>query len=177
MLRRGVVTATKDSTKLREIQASRLAGETLDQLEHFEAYGLTGRAKVGAEAIIAELGGDPSHAVVLVVSDRRFRPTQLADGDVAFYTDQDTPGAAHASAAHRVALQASGRKLVARCTEFDLKTAGGAQIIGGASSLTLKFESVEIVLSASGITLQGKTWLTHTHTGVTTGGGTSGPVS
>jgi hypothetical protein len=45
------------------------------------------------------------------------------------------------------------------------------------TEITLSVGSVTLVINSSGITLQGKPWLPHAHTGVQPGGGTSGPVA
>ena len=78
-----------DSEKLmQEIQVQSVGGETLDGIEHFEPYGYTSRAKQGAEALLAALGGKRSHLVAVSVADRRFRLKGLAEGEVAMYTDE-----------------------------------------------------------------------------------------
>lgn len=178
MIARAVVTTIRDSLRMQELQLTALDGETLEGVERFEEYGVTSRPLAGAEAIIASVGGSRDHAVVVALGDRRYRPRGvLSAGDVALYTDGDAETAAHASAEHRIALVSSGKKIVVRATEFDLKTAGGAQVIGTATSLTLSFGAKTIVINSSGVTIEGKLFLTHTHSGVTTGGGTSGPVS
>ncbi|HAV9431290.1 TPA: baseplate assembly protein [Escherichia coli] len=58
------------------------------QLEHLEPYGFTARANSGAEAVVLFPDGDRSHAVVVTVSDRRYRLKGLQTGEVAVYDDQ-----------------------------------------------------------------------------------------
>lgn len=50
-------------------------------------------------------------------------------------------------------------------------------VVNAQTSITLQVGSHAIVINASGITIDGKPFLPHTHGGVQTGGGVSGPVS
>jgi len=85
---RGVVVLGAGAKKMRELQMRLYAGEVKDGLEHFEPYGFTSSPLAGAEGIVAFLGGDRSHGVVLVAADRRYRVQTLQDGEVAIYTDE-----------------------------------------------------------------------------------------
>ena len=88
MLVRGTVIMADAARKLQTLQVRLTAGEIKDGAEHFEAYGFTSHPKSGAEVLTAFLGGDRSHAVVLVASDRRYRIKELEPGEVAIYTDE-----------------------------------------------------------------------------------------
>ncbi len=88
MLARGSVTAVNGASKLRTLQIRMMAGETKDNVEHFEPYGFTSEVKGGSEPIAAFFDGDRSHGVVLVVADRRYRLTGMQSGEVALYDDQ-----------------------------------------------------------------------------------------
>jgi len=178
MLGRAVVTVVKDALKLQGLQLTALSGETLDDVERFEDYGLTSKPLTGAEAVIASLGGSRDHAIAVAVTDRRYRPRGvLADGDVALYTNSDTPTAAHASAAHRLALVSSGKKIVGRGDEVSLKVGSATVTITG-TSVKLEHGSSVIELTSSGITIDGTTvniqakgdYKAHTHGGVQSGG-------
>ena len=83
--RRGVVKMVNALAKMQGLQVSVLSGELSDSAEHAEAYGLTSHPLVGAEAFLTRIGGDSSHPVVLIVSDRRYRPTNLEAGEVCLY--------------------------------------------------------------------------------------------
>jgi hypothetical protein len=109
----------------------------------------------------------------------------LGAGDVALYTDQDSETAAHASAAHRLALESSGKKILGRGDEIDLKV-GSARVKLTGSEVRLEFGSATIVLNSSGIAINGSAQVTvdgttvniqakgdykaHTHGGVQAGG-------
>lgn len=88
LLVRGTVVLGNAAKKMQALQMRLLAGEVKDGLEHFEPYGLTSHPLPGAEGITAFLGGDRSHGVVLVVSDRRYRIQAMEPGEVAIYTDE-----------------------------------------------------------------------------------------
>jgi hypothetical protein len=49
-------------------------------------------------------------------------------------------------------------------------------IIANSSGITLRFGAHSIVINSSGVTIDGKAFLPHSHSGVTTGAGTTGPV-
>lgn len=82
---RGVVQLVDDSTKLQLVQLGILAEETVDAGEHFQPYGLSSVPLPGAEHVTLFPGGDRAHPIVIVVSDRRYRPTGGDPGLVALY--------------------------------------------------------------------------------------------
>ena len=103
LIERGLVQAVDETALCREITAALdITGDEsstsgapvpLDQIEHFEPIGLTGRPLPpdddggGAEALVLTVGtGD--HQVAAVVTDRRHRPTDLVGGEVTLYDDQ-----------------------------------------------------------------------------------------
>jgi phage baseplate assembly protein V len=88
LLVRGTVILADAARKMQTLQVRLTAGEIKDGAEHFEPYGFTSHPKAGAEVLTAFLGGDRSHAVVLVAADRRYRIKELAPGEVAIYTDE-----------------------------------------------------------------------------------------
>jgi len=88
MITRGEVRASAASASMQTLQVGLLAGETKDEVEHFEAYGFTSRPKSGAEHVTVFLDGDRSHGITIVVADRRYRLKGLAEGEVALYDDQ-----------------------------------------------------------------------------------------
>lgn len=90
MLARGVIEIVKSAGKLQLVQVTILADETLDDVEHFEPFGFTSRAPAGAEAILASIGGRRGHPVALVITDRRFRPAGLEEGESALYDKTGT---------------------------------------------------------------------------------------
>ena len=88
MLARGTVVLAAAGKKMQTLQVRLTAGELKDGAEHFEPYGFTSHPLGGAEVLTAFLGGDRSHAVVLVAADRRYRIQAMESGEVAVYTDE-----------------------------------------------------------------------------------------
>lgn len=88
MLARGTVVLANAAKKMQTLQLRLTASEIKDAAEHFEPYGFTSSPLAGAEVLTAFLGGDRSHAVVLVAADRRYRVQSLESGEVAIYTDE-----------------------------------------------------------------------------------------
>jgi phage baseplate assembly protein V len=88
MLARGTVVLVDALKKMQSLQLRLTADELKDNVEHFEPYGFTSNPLAGAEVLTAFIGGDRSHAVVLVASDRRYRIQELEPGEVAIYTDE-----------------------------------------------------------------------------------------
>ncbi|MCE8027550.1 phage baseplate assembly protein V [Halomonas daqingensis] len=87
LVSRAVVGRTNAATGLQRLQLDLLRDETRE-VEHMEPYGFTARPHAGAEALAAAVGGARGHLVALVASDRRYRKKDLAEGEVALYTDE-----------------------------------------------------------------------------------------
>lgn len=87
LIERAVVTRLDTTAKCQSADITLIAGEQKGGVEHIEPYGLTARAHGGAEAIVLFPDGDRSHAVTMVVSDRRYRLQGLQSGEVALYDD------------------------------------------------------------------------------------------
>lgn len=87
LINRAVVSLKNGANKLRTLQIQLLDGDIRQPIEHFEPYGFTSEAKTGAEALALSLGGDRDQTVAVVVTDRRFRPTGLKDGEVCVFDD------------------------------------------------------------------------------------------
>jgi len=87
MIGRAVIGLVNDAAKLQMVQVRLLADQGADDVEHFQHYGLSSRAKAGAEGIALAVGGSTGHTVVINVDDRRYRLTGLQEGEVALYDD------------------------------------------------------------------------------------------
>jgi phage gp45-like len=103
---RATVRSTDDSPLLQELALNGFAGsgggtEQADTIEHAQPYGFTARPKGPskdpdggegqrhAEAFVIHANGNRSHGVAAVVSDRRYRPNNLKEGEVVNHDDQD----------------------------------------------------------------------------------------
>lgn len=60
--------------------------EEIDEAELLEPYGLTSAPPAGSEGIGLQVGGDPSHHVVINVGARSLRLKSLKTGEVALYS-------------------------------------------------------------------------------------------
>lgn len=87
LITRGVVTAKNGVRKMRTLQVLMLDRDLRDPVEHFEPYGFTGEPLEGAEVLAVSLGGDREHTIAAIVTDRRYRPTNLKTGEVVIYDD------------------------------------------------------------------------------------------
>lgn len=87
-LARAVVQLVDDSKQLQLLQLGVLADETVDDAEHHQPYGLASVPLAGGEAVVVFPGGDRGHPLVVVASDRRYRPTGRTQGEVCLYTDE-----------------------------------------------------------------------------------------
>ena len=99
MVGRAVLTVINEATKIQSVQIHALAGEILDNVERFQNYGFSGHPHPGAEAVLVSLGGMRQHPIVVAIDDRRYRPTDLAEGEVVIYTSQNI------AEAHRITLK------------------------------------------------------------------------
>lgn len=68
------------------VQMQGLAGENVSG-ELMQHYGFTSAPLAGAEYIVLPVGGTSRHSVVIASEDGRYR-VQVADGEVALYTDE-----------------------------------------------------------------------------------------
>lgn len=68
------------------VELQGLAGERVSG-ELFQHYGFVSGPLPGAEYIVLPVGGKSAHAVVIASGDGRYR-VEVADGEVALYTDE-----------------------------------------------------------------------------------------
>lgn len=80
---------TKGRATGQRVDGQVFAGEReLQNCAHFQPYGLSAHPHRGAEGLAYAIAGSRSHIVVASVDDPRHRPTDLAEGEVALYTDE-----------------------------------------------------------------------------------------
>ncbi|SET76849.1 phage baseplate assembly protein V [Pseudomonas graminis] len=158
VLTRGVVALANSASKLQTLQMRLTAGEVKDGMEHLEPYGFTSCPHAGAEALAGFMGGDRSHGVVIVVSDRRYRIQELEPGEVAIYTDEGDK--VHFKRGRVIAVETVTLNITAtdsvnfntpKITQTGQIISQGDQLAGGVSQIN------------------------HPHSGVQAGNGQSGP--
>lgn len=133
MIGRAVLQAVNDGSKCQTVQITALKGEVLDGVEHVFDYGLTSNPLPGAEVVIVSVGGNRDHAVAIKIGDRRYRPTNLAPGEVALHDDQGQVIKLARSGIEITTVQAAGvtitaPKVVINSNSIDLAGEGGAQV-------------------------------------------------
>lgn len=164
MVRRGAVKRVDEARKMRELQLHVGVGDLRDRVEHFEPYGLTSAPLDDAEAIVVTVGGDRAHSVAVVVSDRRARPLGLGRGDVAVYAADGARaifrrgGGIEITSSSPVSITAPELRV-----NGDIKVTGNIQATGNVADGTRTMAEDRVIFN------------THTHPGVQTGSGTSGP--
>ena len=85
MMSRAIVTMKDGSNALRKLQTLHLGNEVRNNVEHFEPYGFTSEPHLNAEVLTVSLDGDREHTIAAIVTDRRYRPVGLKDGEVCVY--------------------------------------------------------------------------------------------
>lgn len=86
---RCVLLATQDEKGIQTINASVLAGEILTNIERFHDYGFTGHAPANSsEGVIVFPMGNRENGICIKMDNREFRLKNLAQGEVALYTDE-----------------------------------------------------------------------------------------
>lgn len=167
MVVRGKVSATDDSNPIGLCQAKLFEGETEDEIERFESYGLSARPHVGAEALVAHLDGDRSHPIAMATPDRRYRVVNLAPGEVCLYDSRgrrvflrrnsveieavDAPVKVHTKGS--VTIDAPSVRITGTLVVDRLITGKGGLAVSGGGGATVQGDVV-----ADGISLK-----THTH--------------
>lgn len=89
LLGRAVLKAIDNSPNTQNIQVIALADETISEIERFQEYGFETYPFAEAEVFVGFLNGNRDHGIALVIHDSRYRPTNLSEGEVTLYTDED----------------------------------------------------------------------------------------
>ncbi|OGC76298.1 hypothetical protein A2619_05785 [candidate division WWE3 bacterium RIFOXYD1_FULL_39_9] len=124
LIGRAIVSYIDNSKSTQLLQLRLLADEISSNVERFEEYGFTTYPLVNSEALASFVNGNRNHGIILCVHDRRYRPTDLASGEVAIYTHEDL-----SSPNHRIHLK-SGNEIETKCQDK-------VDIIGGNKTETI----------------------------------------
>lgn len=114
---RGVVHLVDSALRMQEAQLEVDEDDVRDDVEVWEPYGFTAAPLDGAEGLAAAAGASADHTVLLCVADRRYRPVDLASGEVALYDN----------AGHEVRLMSTGTRIT-----------GAARVTGAHSAATVR---------------------------------------
>lgn len=85
---RGVVTLVKTSGNVQLMQVKGMAGETLQDAEYFQHWGLATNPPAGSMAIVLPIGGKTAHGIIIATEHGTYRLKNLKSGEVALYDDQ-----------------------------------------------------------------------------------------
>lgn len=149
MLGRAVLKAVNNSDLTQKVQVVALKDETLTDVEHFQNYGFEHFPEAGAEVYLCFLNGNRDQGQALLVHDRRYRPSDLSEGDVCVYSKTD------ATTGHRIHLKASTAAIESKAAKYKFENqAGTIELIDLIDQLlTLLQGNVDLVGIASTGTL------------------------
>ena len=191
---RGVITLVKAAGNVQLLQVDGLSGEQLQDNELFQHYGYTSNPPPGTMAIVLPVGGKTSHGIIVATEHGTFRKKNLASGEVAIYTDEGDYLVMNRGRIIRVVagtqVEVTAPLVTLVCsTKVRLDTplvevtgnltvtgqisgSGGFSISGGGGTTA----TINGNIATTGtITNNGKNiGSTHVHTGVTTGGSSTG---
>lgn len=137
---RGVVHLVDSALRMQTAQLEVDEDDVRDDCEVWEPYGFTAAPLDGAEGLAASLGASADHTVLLCVADRRYRPTDLANGEVCLYD----------SAGHELRLMAAGARVTGALRVTTALSAATVRSDDGLSG-TITFVDGETVTVRGGI--------------------------
>lgn len=85
IVRRGKISLVDDSGVTQKLQLPPSGLETRDNLDRLAEYGLTSNPPKGTDAMILNIGGDPSNGAVVGTNHQETRPTGLQPGETMLY--------------------------------------------------------------------------------------------
>lgn len=168
---RGVLRLSDDAGGLQRLQSDFLAGEVRGPLERFGQFGWTSRPPIGSEVIaLFPSGSRDRGGVVVAVEDRRVRPVDLAEGEAAAYNAHGVlvllkaDGSIEITAAGGVRIEAPSLELSGSLTVHGSVDVDGSVAAAG-----------EVADALGPLSEMRQDYNLHTHPGVETGSGTTGP--
>lgn len=175
---RAVVGVVNDSTARQTLQIEITKGEFRDNVERAQNYGFTSRPFAGSDAFTSFIGGERAHGVVLVVDDRRYRITGMAEGEVAIYDDL---GNVIALKRDRIqitavdAVQVDAPTVTVNCQTAEL-VAESATIEADTLDVTATTTFTGPTLINGALTINGSAYVGHTHSNGNDGNPTGGVI-
>lgn len=143
MISRGALEGTSDDGDIQTMQVALLADETADDVERIQTYGLSTNPPAGGDALVAFVGGNRDHGVVLAVNDRGSRPKGLKSGEVVLYNDQDV----------RVSLTTDGDLKIA--TKRHVEIEATEEITIKAKTMAIEVEEALTIIAPDGVHIDG----------------------
>lgn len=135
LLGRGIVKALKTDEGTQLIQVVALDGETISDVERMEEYGFTAVPETDSEAAIGFLNGNREQGIILCINDRRYRPTNLASGEVMVYDKNGSK--VHLKADGSIEIEAK-KNIIVTAAESATYTAASGTVVDDPTGITLK---------------------------------------
>lgn len=85
---RGRITKVNSASPVQLVQLSGLSGETLQDNEYFQHYGMASNPPAGSMAIVLPIGGKTAHGIIIATEHGDYRLKSLKSGEVALYSDE-----------------------------------------------------------------------------------------
>jgi phage baseplate assembly protein V len=89
MIKHAVIGSSDDTGKWQRVQIEALDGEVRHGIPVFQSFGFASNPDTSdgenPEALVVHIGGRPDGAVVIQITDRRYRPKNLQPGETAMY--------------------------------------------------------------------------------------------
>ena len=165
-IERGTITASKNDDQLRELQVQLQDNYVQDELEHLEPYGFSSEPHCDkqTDAMVAFLGNQRGHGIVLSVTDRRYRITQMKTGEVCIYDDKK----------RHVYLKQDGIEIDGADSPITVKTTNSVTINAAANinlnaSADINIKATQISLDADNINITAKSNVTVKGSGIDLG--------
>lgn len=165
-IERGTITASKNNDQLRELQVQLQDNYVQDELEHLEPYGFSSEPHCDkqTDAMIAFLGNQRGHGIVLSVTDRRYRITQMKTGEVCIYDDKK----------RHVYLKEDGIEIDGADSPITVKTTNSVTINAAANinlnaTSNVSIRATQISLDADNINITAKSNVTVKGSGIDLG--------
>ena len=165
-IERGTITASKNDDQLRELQVQLQDNYVQDELEHLEPYGFSSEPHCDkqTDAMVAFLGNQRGHGIVLSVTDRRYRITQMKTGEVCIYDDKK----------RHVYLKQDGIEIDGADSPITVKTTNSVTINAAANinlnaTANVSIKATQISLDADNINITAKSNVTVKGSGIDLG--------
>lgn len=171
MITQGVVTTTDDTGNVQFGQVRFNSLEMRDRTPVLLNYGFTSRPLPGAQVLALSANGDRSNSTIIASGDQRYRLRSLANGDVAIYNDLN-----QSVVLGRTGIRVDGGGLNITVSNAPTTIINGNLAVNG--NVTTSGNSTTSGTLTGGTVKQGSIVLgSHTHSGVQSGGGSTGAPS
>lgn len=166
MIGLGTLEKINDSTPIQKVQTAMLEDEVHTDYDRMQEYGFTSVPLPGCQAVVACVGGARDNGVIIATEDRRYRPKDLAEGEVVLY---DTHG-------NFIKLQADGKIIIRSFLNVTIEApnvtlTGNLQVNGNITANG----NIKDLNTGSGRSMASMRTIYNTHTHPETGSTTTSP--